>query len=362
MNLLKQLTAASAICMLFGCNESPQKTVSKLAGSGVEQLETVRVEQRSITTEVEFDGTVEAVNRSVVSAQTSGRIVELPFDVGDFVAQGEVIARFTDNEQQAALVTAEAQLADAEARFTEADQQLARINDVFSRGAVSKADLDKAKAAQNSAAARVQSAKAAIDDAQQRLSYTKVVAPYSGILVRRLADVGATVGPGTPLMEGVSLSHLRVQVEVPQNHIGALRQHKQARVILASGESVSAVSLRIPPSADTASHSFQSLVELPQAERESPLFPGTLVKVAFATGSEQTLTLPDAAVAKRGEVNGVYVVDDNQQLEFRYIRVGRLLADDHRVINAGIEQDTLVALDPIAAASVYKAQHFNQQN
>ncbi|WJG09910.1 efflux RND transporter periplasmic adaptor subunit [Aliiglaciecola sp. LCG003] len=361
MNLLKLITAASAICILFACNEPPL-AVDKKAGSGVEQLETVSAEQRTINIEVQFDGIVEAVNRSTVSAQTSGRIVELPFDVGDFVAQGEVIARLTDSEQQAALVNANAQLNDAQARFTEADQQLSRINDVFSRGAVSKADLDRAKAAQNSAAARVQSAKAAITDAQQRLSYTKVVAPYSGILVRRLADVGSTVAPGSPLMEGVSLSHLRVQVDVPQNYIGSLRQHKQARVILPDGQSIEAASLRIPPSADTASHSFKSLVELPQAEREPPLFPGTLVKVAFATGSEESVTLPDVAVAKRGEVNGVYVLDANQMLEFRYVRLGKLLAGDHRVVEAGIEQGTLVALDPVAAASVYKSQHFNHQN
>jgi multidrug efflux pump subunit AcrA (membrane-fusion protein) len=67
-----------------------------------------------------WDGTVEAVNQSTVSAQTSGRVAELGYDVNDFVPKGAVIARFTDTEQRAALRIANATLEEAIARLDEA--------------------------------------------------------------------------------------------------------------------------------------------------------------------------------------------------------------------------------------------------
>lgn len=347
--------------VLSGCGEVPAPRQKTMA-AGIENLQRVNAEQAQINDEIELDGIIEAVNRAVVSAQTSGRVLALPFDVGDVVPEGEVIARITDNEQQAALSNAKAQLAEAQARFMEADQQLTRIKDVFERGVVSKTEFDQAKAAQKSAAARVESGKAAINNAQQGLVYTQIRAPYSGILVQRLVDVGATVAPGTPLLEGVSLKDLRVEVDIPEHYIVALRQHNKARIILNNGASITAKSLRIPPSANAATHSFRTLLELPEAEHEQPLFPGTLVKVAFAIGNSEQILLPNSAIAKRAEISAVYVFNGAQQLEFRYVRTGKTLADGKVVILSGLQHGEQVALDTVAAASVYKTQRFAAQD
>ncbi|MEH8019762.1 efflux RND transporter periplasmic adaptor subunit [Rheinheimera metallidurans] len=347
--------------VLSGCGEAPAPR-QKTAAAGIENLQRVNAEQAQINDEIELDGIIEAINRAVVSAQTSGRVLALPYDVGDVVPEGEVIARITDNEQQAALSNAKAQLAEAQARFMEADQQLNRIKDVFERGVVSKAEFDQAKAAQKTAAARVESGKAAINNAEQGLVYTQIRAPYSGILVQRLVDVGATVAPGTPLLEGVSLKDLRVEVDIPEHYIVALRQHNKARIILNNGASITAKSLRIPPSANAATHSFRTLLELPEAEHEQPLFPGTLVKVAFAIGNSEQILLPNSAIAKRAEISAVYVFNGAQQLEFRYVRTGKILADDKVVILSGLQHGEQVALDTVAAASVYKTQRFAAQD
>ncbi|QBL08340.1 efflux RND transporter periplasmic adaptor subunit [Rheinheimera sp. D18] len=354
--------------VLSGCGEAPAPR-QKTAAAGIENLQRVNAEHAQINDEIELDGIIEAVNRAVVSAQTSGRVLALPFDVGDVVLEGEVIAGITDTEQQAALSNAKAQLAEAQARFMEADQQLKRIKDVFERGVVSKAEFDQAKAAQKTAAARVESGKAAINNAEQGLVYTQIRAPYSGILVQRLVDVGATVAPGTPLLEGVSLKDLRVEVDIPEHYIVALRQHNKARIILNNGASITAKSLRIPPSANAATHSFRTLLELPEAEHEQPeaeheqpLFPGTLVKVAFAIGNSEQILLPNSAIAKRAEISAVYVFNGAQQLEFRYVRTGKILADDKVVILSGLQHGEQVALDTVAAASVYKTQRFAAQD
>ncbi len=359
LEIARAVTIAAILLTLTACGESKTTVKNKQFTEDINALETVSASTVRVDKEMDFDGVIEAVNQAVVSAQTSGRILALPFDVGDFVAKGDVIARFTDTEQKAAYAAANAGLEEAKARFAEADQQLKRVKDVFEKGMVAKASYDQAQAAQQAAAARVESAQASLEDAKERLSHTVVIAPYSGIVEKRLTDVGATVAPGSPLLEGLSLDQLRVQVDIPQQHVGPLRKHKKARVILRGNSSVEASELRIPPSANPATQSFRVLVTLPEGELSEPVFPGTLVKVAFVSGEEEKLLVPSKAVAKRGEVTGVYVLDrDKSRVEFRYIRVGRSFSNKNTAVNSGLVTGEEILVDPVVAAAAYKSQRF----
>jgi hypothetical protein len=173
-------------------------------------------------------------------------------------------------------------------------------------------------------------------------------------VVSRHVQLGETVAPGRPLMTGLSLEHLRVVVEIPQQHIGPLRRHRRARVILPDGNSVAASELRIPPAADPATHTFRVLVTLPPGEHG--VFPGTLVKVAFVSGEEERVLIPPQALVRRGEVTGVYVEGDGGRLGLRYLRVGTPAADGRVPVLAGLVAGERVALDPIAAGIAYKKQ------
>ncbi len=179
-------------------------------------------------------------------------------------------------------------------------------------------------------------------------------APYAGIVVARHVQLGETVAPGRQLMTGLSLEHLRAVVEIPQQHIGPLRRHRKARVILPDGASVAAAELRIPPSADPSTHSFRVLVTLPPGEHG--VFPGTLVKVAFVSGEEERVLIPPESIVRRGEVTGVYVVGADGRIGLRYLRVGTATADGRVPVLAGLAAGERVATDPIAAGIAYKQQ------
>lgn len=155
-------------------------------------------------------------------------------------------------------------------------------------------------------------------------------------------------------MTGLSLEHLRAVVEIPQQHIGPLRRHRKARVILPDGSSVAASELRIPPAADPATHTFRVLVTLPPGEHG--VFPGTLVKVAFVSGEEERVLMPPGALVRRGEVTGAYVVGADGRLALRYLRVGSPAADGGVPVLAGLVAGERVATDPIAAGILYKQQ------
>ena len=332
------ITASSLLIglLLMGCSDAPDNAQHQAALPALEQI---TLAPSQATREVVYDGVVEAIHQATVAAQTSGRIEELPVDVGDYVAKGDLIVRITDSEQKARLASTEAQLVEAKANF-------ARMEEMLAKKVIAKADFDRAQAAYKSAEANWR-------QADEQLKYTRIHAPYAGIVVSRAVKLGETVAPGTPLMTGLSLEQLRVLVNIPQQHIGQVRQYKQARVQIAPEQWLAAGELRIPPSADPQSQSFPVLVNLPQGDFN--LFPGTLVKMAFAIGSEEQLRLPASALAQRGDLRGVYVIA-NQRLEFRQLRLGSIDSEQRLPVLAGLRAGEVIAADPVAAAAAYRAQ------
>jgi RND family efflux transporter MFP subunit len=341
-------TAALAAACSGGGDEAP-----RAPGSGA-ALATVTVDPARVARETAFDGAIEALNQSTVAAQTSGRVVELPFDVGDYVEKGAVIVRFTAAEQRARQQALEAASSEAQARESEAQLAFDRARDVYAKRLIAKAQFDKAQADFDAARARAATARAQLAEAREGLGYTTIVAPYAGIVVARHVQLGETVAPGRPIMTGLSLEHLRAVADIPQQQIGPLRRHGRARVIFPDGSSVDAAALRIPPSADPATHSFRVIVELPTGDRG--VYPGTLVKVAFVSGEEERLLLPATAVVRRGELTGAYVVDAAGRISLRYLRLGSPAADGRVPVLAGLSKGERIATDPIAAGIAYKKQ------
>lgn len=347
------VAVALVAALTAACSDATQPEPGVEGGGPAASLATVVVQPARVARETAFDGAVEALNQSTVAAQTSGRVVELPFDVGDHVEKGAVIVRFTATEQRAKQQALDASAAEAQARLSEAQLAYDRTRDVYERKLIAKAQFDKAQADLDAARARVESTRAQLVEAREGVGYTTIVAPYAGIVVARHVQLGETVSPGKPIMTGLSLEHLRVVVDIPQQHIGPLRRHRKARVLLPDGRSVDASALRIPPAADPATHSFRVLVELPLDDHG--VFPGTLVKVIFVSGEDERLLMPEQTVVRRGELTGAYVVGPDGRISLRYLRLGSPAADGVPVL-AGLAAGDRVATDPIAAGIAYREQ------
>lgn len=305
----------------------------------VEPLQRAEVAMQTLPGEVVVDARIEAVYQSTVSAQTSGRITEVQVDVDDYVSKGDVLVRFRDKQQRAAMKAADARAEEARAAFT-------RMQELLEKKLVSQAEFDKAQAG-------LKAANAAREQAQEQLEHTVVRAPYSGIVVKRHVEPGESANPGKPLMTGLSLESLRAVANVPQAHIDQVRQQQRARVLLpAEGTpSVEGTKLTISPFADATSHTFKVRVDLPEGRHG--VYPGMFVKVAFVTGESQRLTVPASAVVHRSEVTGAYVLKGDD-IGFRHIRIGRQLADGRYEVLAGLEAGEEVALDPIRAGVMLK--------
>ncbi|RMG56561.1 MAG: efflux RND transporter periplasmic adaptor subunit [Gammaproteobacteria bacterium] len=318
-------------------------------------LNTVEARYETVPRLEVYDGLVEAVNEATVSAQTSGRIIAVNYDVDDYVEKGSIIVQFDDSTQKARLERARAQLVEAQARYNEARTEYERIKGVYERKLVSKSAFDKAEAAWKSARAKLNAARAALREAEVQYEYTRVRAPYSGIVTKRHVEVGEVANVGTPLMTGVSLEELRVVVHVPQRSIQGVRRFHQAEVRVDTPEQVIPVSrVTFFPYADPQTHTFRVRAWLEKDVQG--LFPGMFVKTAFRVGEDRRLLVPQQAVVFRSEVTGVYVVHDDGRLELRQIRLGRHLGERYEIL-AGLEEGERVATDPEMAVLLIKREN-----
>ncbi len=317
-------------------------------------LETVAARQQVVQNLRRFDGSVEAVNKSTISAQTTGRIMEINFDVDDYVKAGSVIVRFFDTEHKARLKQAESALMAAAARRLAADQTFRRTQTLFKNGTVAKAAFDTAKSNFDAAAASKDSAKASVQQAREQLSYTIVRAPYSGFVVERHVQIGEIANTGQPLMTGFSLEKLRVKADVPQQFANAIRQGNKAIVYSPDGTKINASRLTVFPFADPKSNTVTVRIALPDGTKS--VFPGMLVKTAFKIGERTVLSIPQSAVVRRGEVVGAYIIDQENILHLQQIRTGRTLNDGAIEVLSGLQAGDKVAIDPLAAAIALKSK------
>lgn len=298
-----------------------------------------------------FFGTIEAINQATVSAQTSGRVVEILADIDDYVDQGQVILKLNATNQKAAVDAAKSGFAEARVIFDEATAEQTRIAEIYRQGLISKSAADKTAAALDAAMARMNSAKAGLERAQENLEYTIVRAPYAGIVMQRHVDVGEIANPGQSLFTGLSLDKLRVVSWVPQSLATVVRSEQQIQVFTESGEPLPVSSLTVFPYADPQTHSVKIRVDV--AAEGKTLYPGMFVKLLVASGKRESLVIPSDAIVQRREVSAVYVSGPGTKLSLRHIRLGQQQGGYTEVLS-GLSEGEQVATDPMAAGIYLK--------
>jgi len=320
-------------------------------------LETVTVSYKEIAREYRFDGRVEAVHRTTMSAQTTGQVKKIMFDVDDYVEKNALVLQLSDKEQAAKLDQAKAKLKEALARFTEAEDENKRIVEIYAKKLVAKQAVDKASAALKATRASMQAAQAGLDQAQEQYAYTQIRAPYAGIVTKRFIEVGEMASPGKPLMSGLSLERLRVEVDVPQNLVAEVRNASHVTVVHNTESVAEVTEVTVFPFADEQTHTFRVRLDLVAGDYR--LFPGMFVKAVFNVGQQHSLVIPASAVVYRSEVTAVYIINDQGEIGLRVIRPGRIFENGSIMVLAGLNEGDRVALDPIAAGVLLKQARQN---
>ena len=280
------------------------------------------------------EAVIEAVQQTTVGAQIAGRVIEVKADAGQPVRKGEVLMRIDAREAEEAARAANAQYANAKLNYE-------RTKSLVAQKFMSAAALDKAKAEYDAATANRAAAGASE-------SHATIVSPLSGVVARRHAELGDMATPGKPLFTIYEPGGLRVTASIPQYRLNEMRKVTTARVEFPElGKWVDASSVKLLPTADTATHVSQVRVNLPPVPEATP---GMFARVHFVVGQAEKLTVPATAVVRRGEVAAVYVEGSDGRLSLRQLRLGETVGAGEIEVLAGLSAGDKVITDPVKAA------------
>jgi len=301
-----------------------------------------------------LDGRIEAVRQSTLSAQASGRLLQLQVRAGDRVRAGQVLAVIDDRSAQAGVAQAQAGLAQAEAQRANAQAQFERTRDLRAQGFVAQAALDQAQAQWRAAEAAVEAARAGRTQSQLAQGFTRLNAPYDGWVLQTHAEAGDLALPGTPVLTVYAPQPLRAVVHVPASRQALAQQASRVEVELpdAPGRWVAPAARTVVPAADAVSQTVEWRLDLAAADAEA-LVPGRPVRVRFVGGEAARMVVPASAVLRRGELTAVYRVQDGGAFALRAVRLGaaHALADGGEgfEVLAGLKAGERIALDPVRA-------------
>ena len=241
------------------------------------------------------------------------------------------------------------------ARLTLAEQTAGRYEQLLKAKAVTpqeydqiSAELNMAKQQVAAAEAEVERGKAERDRVVQQNSYNRVVAPFAGQIISVQIKQGATVLPGTPLLVIDREGERQARVKVPERLLGQIKVATAMAVELPSLQKVlDGKVLRVQGGSDPASRSYDVIIELTDA-KDVPT--GIFARARRTLPSEELLLIPEAAVTMRGQLTGVFLVEDKIS-KFRLVRLGRRFGDRLEVLS-GIEVG-----DRIVSAEVDRAHN-----
>jgi RND family efflux transporter MFP subunit len=320
------------------------------------ELASTPVRANAIAAAAAYEGRVEAVREARIAAQVSGAVVEMKVQAGDRVRAGQVLLRIDARAAEQGASASGAQVAAARAQLDVAVSGLARQRQLYAKRYISQAALEQAEAAERAARAQVNALAAQAGAAQTQSALHVVRAPFDGVVARRDVARGDMAMPGKPLLTVYDPAQLRVSAAVPVTALGA--DLSGARVTLAGqAQPITPTDVQVLPTVDAASLTREVRADLPAGVDAAPglsarlLLPGA----PLAADGAARLYVPRAAVLRRAEMTGVYVLDSSGAPRLRQVRLGATAGDEVEVLS-GLDADERVATDPQAATRAAAAK------
>jgi RND family efflux transporter MFP subunit len=315
----------------------------------------VESKQVEIPATVQATGTLHARESAAVSAQVMGRVQQVLVREGDSVRAGQTLVILDDStlrsaseQAEAAVRAADNQQIAAQANADLAASTLARYKQLQAQKSVSPQEMDEVTRRAEASTAQVDSLRAQANamkaqqaGARAMLSYTRVVAPFAGIVTARMLDPGALASPGVPLVQIDSDGPLQLQATVAESVLAFVRTGMKVSVSIdgAPGADPRGTVSQIVPAADTSSHSFLVKIDLPLSKE---LRAGMYATAEMPTGTRQAILAPRSAIVIRGSLPCTYVLDSNNMVQLRYVTLGAAHGEAVEILSGIAANEKLV--------------------
>ena len=294
-------------------NESPiansvQNDSANLKDASIEQavlsVETVLPSQDNIGNTLSADGTINAKDVANVSAKVNGVAIErILVEEGQRVKAGQILAVFDTDAMEQQVLQAEADVAEAEATLANATADAARVLPLIDIDAISKQEADRYRTSKLQAQASLQASKARLSTQRLSVNNANVVAPVSGIISEKMAEVGMVAG-GDPLFTIIKGGILEWRADIDPKLIGEVNVGTPVQVSLPGGDSVMGQVSRIAPTADNN----RQITIYASLAANAKVRAGMYQTGEFLLGSSSAQTVPNSAIVSNDGYDYVMLV------------------------------------------------------
>lgn len=291
------LVAAAAIFFILRNNKAKnEKEVAVVAEKNTKvSVKTAAVQYESVTDNTAVNGTFIPEQQANIAAETGGQLVAIYVKEGSYVKPGQVIAKLKGDKQDVGLNNAQATLDNAKLA-------LSRFEAAYKTGGVTALQLDQARLAVKNAQAQMRSAQLTSGD-------TTVRSRIGGIVNRKMAEVGTVVAPGTPIVEVVNISSVKLKVDVDESMVSSLSTGQIVSVKPAVSEN--AVEGRITFIAPASAGALKFPVEITVKNPGNSIRAGMYGTASFGNSqSKSYLVIPRSAFVGGVSENTVFVVKE----------------------------------------------------
>ncbi len=356
--------------MAWSSASAAAATAAAAATSAPASLVTAPAQALSAPGRSSFDGVVEAVRQTTLSAQVPGAVVALTVQVGERVQAGQVLLRIDARSADQGAAASEAQVQAARAALDVATREYTRQQKLREKQYISQGALDQAEAQFKSTRAQVAAQLAQAGAARTQTGLHTVRAPYAGVVSEVPVQLGDMAMPGRALVTLYDPGALRVTAAVPQSVLGAsgtsgalTALNETVRIELPGMPNAqqwpAAARVQLLPTVDAATHTQQLRADLPAnvAGAAPGMFARVWLPMATSTGAAsagnqgQRVTVPLSAIVRRAEMTGLYVQGEGGKPLLRQVRLGRVDGDRVEVLT-GVAPGDLVVLNPQVATRV----------
>jgi RND family efflux transporter MFP subunit len=341
------IAAGSGLWAAGSGAEDAKPAAAKSAGRPALTVSLTTPQQEDWPLSISANGNVAAWQEAVIGPEIGGqRIAEVLVNVGDAVKKGQVLARIASENVTADLDQSRAAVAEAEAAAAEASANAERARRLKDKGFYSPQQASQVLTAEQTALARLASARARMASDELRLSQTRVLAPDNGTISARAATVGSLAQPGQELFRLVRGNRIEWRAEVTAAEVNRIKPGMRASLTLPGNtEKIEGKVRAVAPTIDAQTRNALVYVDLPV---KSSARAGMYARGQFDAGRGTALTLPQTAVLLRDGFSYVYRVDEQGRVAQVKVGAGRRQGDRIEIVGAG---DTAKLADMRVVAS-----------
>jgi len=358
------MTAVAFALLAAGCGRKEAVTTSAPVPVGeVRIIQSGMIEDSFLAI-----GTVKAETMATLAAKLAGNVTSVRVHEGDRVRQGEILLTIDDRDLAAQQSKARAEAAGAESSSgvaraardsAAASARLAtstyeRYRALRARNSVSPQEFDEVegryrmaiaegeRAAQAYEQSRSQRQVAAADiaAASATLSWSRIAAPFDGVITARWIDPGTQATPGMPLLAIESTQRYRVDASLDEQHASSVSLGESVAISLRDGSAIAGGTVRhIAPAPDPITRSYLLQISLPPGQKVTS---GSSVTVRFPVGQRNAIAIPRTALVDRGELHEVWTVEPGDVLRMRYVTPGVVSGDQVEILTGLSAGDRIV--------------------